>query len=57
MFTTRSSFLRAFSMHVQVCFSADGSLLAVACEDKSHTVMVYRWESGILRYNHLLKKY
>lgn len=33
----------------QVSFSADGKLLAVACEDKSHTVMVFRWESGILR--------
>lgn len=30
-------------------FSADGHLLAVACEDKNHTVMVFRWESGVLR--------
>ncbi|CAM9415834.1 unnamed protein product, partial [Ectocarpus fasciculatus] len=33
----------------QVCFSSDGKLLAVACEDKAHTVMVFRWESGLLR--------
>ncbi|CAM9962636.1 unnamed protein product, partial [Ectocarpus sp. 8 AP-2014] len=33
----------------QVCFSSDGKLLAVACEDKGHTVMVFRWESGLLR--------
>lgn len=45
--------------YVKICFSADGSLLAVACEDKSHTVMVYRWESGLLRYYmlHLLEKH
>ncbi|CAN0343693.1 unnamed protein product, partial [Scytosiphon promiscuus] len=30
----------------QVCFSPDGCLLAVACEDRSHTVMVFRWKSG-----------
>lgn len=23
--------------------------MAVACEDKSHTVMVFRWEVGLLR--------
>ena len=33
----------------QVCFSADGNLLAIACEDKAHTVMVYRWKEGSLR--------
>lgn len=33
----------------QVCFSSDGKLLTVACEDKFHTVMVFRWEEGLLR--------
>ncbi|CAM9399079.1 unnamed protein product [Ascophyllum nodosum] len=33
----------------QVCFSPDGKLLAAACEDKSHTVMVFRWKEGLLR--------
>lgn len=33
----------------QVYFSADGKLLAVACEDRRHTVMIFRWEAGLLR--------
>ncbi|CAM9609602.1 unnamed protein product [Scytosiphon promiscuus] len=33
----------------QVSFSPDGCLLAVACEDRSHTVMVFRWKSGVMR--------
>ncbi|CAM9284992.1 unnamed protein product, partial [Choristocarpus tenellus] len=32
-----------------VCFSSDGELLAAACEDEGHTVVVYRWMSGILK--------
>lgn len=39
----------AFLFYFQVCFSADGNLLAVACEDKGHTVMVFRWKEGSLR--------
>lgn len=34
---------------MKVCFSSDGKLLAAACEDKNHTVMVFRWEAGLLR--------
>lgn len=40
--------LLSYTIH-QVCFSSDGLLLAAACEDKSHTVMVFRWEAGLLR--------
>lgn len=40
--------LPLYTIH-QVCFSSDGMLLAAACEDKSHTVMVFRWEAGLLR--------
>lgn len=45
----RMSGVSFFFLFFQVCFSADGEMLAVACEDKSHTVMVFRWEAGVLR--------